>query len=320
MAAPRDYYDVLGVSRSASADELKSAHRRLARKYHPDLNKEEGAEDRFREIQNAYDVLSDPEKRKRYDRFGHAGVDGPGAAGGGPAGATGGGADWRNISPEDFESIFGEAFGGGGGFGGFGGFGGGRSAGPTKGRDLEHDLEIGFATAAFGGTERLRMGGPSGEATDLDVKIPAGIHDGATLRIRGKGLPGSHGGPEGDLLLQIRVGRHPWFRRDGLNLEVDVPITIAEATLGGEIRVPLLRGTATMKIPPGVRSGAKLRLKGRGITDSKERSGDLHAVLEIVAPTADELSDEHRAALEDMGRHLPNPRTRTPWAAEITDP
>ena len=101
MAAPRDYYDVLGVSRSASADELKSAHRRLARKYHPDLNKEEGAEDLFREIQNAYDVLSDPEKRQRYDRFGHAGVDGPGAAGG-AGGATGGGADWRNISPEDF--------------------------------------------------------------------------------------------------------------------------------------------------------------------------------------------------------------------------
>ena len=322
MPADRDYYDILGVSRTASADEIKSAHRRLARQHHPDLNKEEGAAERFNEIQTAYGVLSDPEKREQYDRFGHAGVDGGGAGPGGPGGA---GAAWQNITPEDFESIFGEAFGGGaspgrgGGFGGFGGFGRQRAAGPTKGRDLEHDLEIGFATAAFGGSERLRLGGPSGAPAEIDVKIPAGIADGATLRVRGKGLPGSGGGPDGDLLLQIRVGRHPWFTRHGLDLEMEVPITITEATLGGEIRVPLLKGTATLKVPPGVRSGARLRLKGRGITDAGDHSGDLHAVLQITAPKADELDEEDRAALERLAERTANPRLSTPWAAEIAD-
>ena len=323
MAGQRDHYEVLGIPRGASEDEIKSAHRRLAREHHPDLNKSEGAADRFNEIQSAYDVLSDPEKRKRYDRYGHAGVEGP------PPGATGAGGPgagaWQDISPDDFESIFGEAFGGrarrgGGGFSGFGGFGGGGgpspSPGPMKGRDLEHDLEIGFATAAFGGTERLRLSGIDGEPTELDVKIPAGINDGATLRIRGKGLPGRSGGPDGDLLLQIRVGRHPWFVRDGLDLEVVVPITIAEAALGAEVPVPLLKGTASLKIPAGVRSGSKLRLRDRGI-NAADRSGDLYAVLEIVAPTADEVNDEDRAAIESLGQRLPDPRLETPWAAEI---
>ena len=194
---------------------------------------------------------------------------------------------------------------------------GGGPAGPTKGRDLEHDLEIGFATAAFGGSERLRTTDASGEANEIDVKIPAGIKDDATLRIRGKGLPGQHGGPDGDLLLKVRIGRHPWFRRDGLDLEVSVPITIVEATLGAEVQVPLLRGTATLKSPPGVHGGARLRLKGKGIEDPKGRQGDLYAVLEILAPMSDELTEEDRAALEDLGRRLPNPRLETAWAGEI---
>lgn len=324
MAGPRDHYEVLGISRGASEDEIKSAHRRLAREHHPDLNKSDDAADRFNEIQLAYDVLSDPEKRQRYDRFGHAGVDGPPPGSGGPGGPGGPGAGaWQDISPDDFESIFGEAFGGrarrgGGGFSGFGGFSGGGAPnpGPLKGRDLEHDLEIGFAAAAFGGTERLRLSGLDGEPTELDVKIPAGIKDGATLRIRGKGLPGQNGGPDGDLLLQVRVGRHPWFVRDGLDLEVVVPITITEAALGAEVPIPLLKGTASLKIPAGVRSGSKMRLRGRGIT-SGDRHGDLYAVLEIVAPTAEEVSDEDRDALESLGQRLPDPRLETPWAAEI---
>lgn len=319
MASPRDHYEVLGVSKGASEDEIKSAHRRLAREHHPDLNDSDDAAERFNEIQTAYDVLSDPEKRSRYDQFGHAGTNGPPpGAGGGRAGAGA----WQDISPDDFESIFGEAFGGrprrggGGGFSGFGGFGGGGNPGPTKGRDLEHDLEIGFAAAAFGGAERLRLSGPDGEPTEIDVKIPAGIKDGATLRIRGKGLPGGNGGPNGDLRLQVRVGRHPWFVRDGLDLEVVVPITIAEAALGADVPIPLLKGTATLKVPAGVRSGSKMRLRGRGITGG-DRSGDLYAVLEIVAPTTDEVTDEDRAALESLRDRLPDPRRETPWAAEI---
>ena len=316
MANPRDYYEILGVDRSAGSDEIRSAHRRLAREHHPDLNDDPASAERFNEIQQAYDVLSDPEKRTKYDRFGHAGV-GVGDPG---SQRTSPGA-WQDVTPDDFESIFGEAFGGrsrrGGGFSGFGGFGGGGPAGPIKGRDLEHDLEIGFAAAAFGGTERLRTADATGESNEIDVKIPAGINDGATLRIRGKGLPGQHGGPDGDLLLKVRIGRHPWFHRDRLDLEVNVPVTVVEASLGAEVQVPLLKGTATLKIPPGIRSGSRLRLKGKGIEDSKGHKGDLYAVLEILAPMSDELTEEDRAALGELGKHLPNPRLDTPWAAEI---
>lgn len=318
MATPRDYYETLGLERGASSDEIRSAHRRLARKHHPDLNDDPKSAERFNEIQQAYDVLSDPEKRGKYDQFGHSGV---GDAGPGD-GRTGAGA-WQDVSPDDFESIFGEAFGGrgrrgGGGFGGFGGFGGGGGpTGPTKGRDLEHDLDIGFATAAFGGTERLRTSSPDGASNEIDVKIPAGIAHGATLRIRGKGLPGLGGGPTGDLLLKVRIGRHPWFDRDGLDLEVKVPVTIAEATLGSEVQVPLLKGTATLKIPSGIHSGSRLRLKGKGIEDSTGRQGDLYAVLEILAPMSDELTEEDRIALGELGSRLPNPRLETPWAGEI---
>ena len=319
MAVPRDYYKVLGISRSSSPEEVKSAHRRLAREHHPDLSQEEGAAERFNEIQTAYDVLSDPEKRKKYDRYGHASVSGATSGpGGGPGGGPGAGA-WQDISPDDFESIFGESFGGrgrrGGGFGGFGG--GGGAPGPTKGRDLEHELEIGFAAAAFGGAERLRLGGPDGSPIELDLKIPSGIKDGATMRVRGKGLPGSGGGPAGDLLLQIRVGRHPWFTRDGLDLEVTVPINVVEATIGAEVPVPLLKGTASLHVPAGVRSGSRMRLRGKGIVDSKDRTGDLYAVLEIVAPLAEEITDEDRDTLREMGPRLPDPRGETPWAGEV---
>ena len=324
MSDQKDHYETLGVNRGASPEAIRNAHRKLARKFHPDLNKDEDAATRFNEIQAAYNVLSDTEKRSRYDRYGDAGVgDGqaPGQSGPGP---------WQNVTPDDFESIFGESFGGrsrrgsgGGGFSGFGGFGGGmggeRPVGPTKGRDLEHELEVGFAAAAFGGTETIRIANQDGTPTSIDVRVPAGVQNGSTLRVRDKGLPGSNGGPSGDLLLQIKVGRHPWFTRDGLDLSIVVPITVAEAILGGEVMVPLMKGTATLRVPPGVRSGAKLRLKGKGVVDAKKQAGDLYAVLEIVAPKADDLSEDDRKALQSIANSLPNPRSLVSWAGEIPD-
>jgi DnaJ-class molecular chaperone len=320
MPAPRDYYEILGVGRGASDAEIKAAHRRLARQYHPDLNKEPGAGEKFNEAQQAYEVLSDPEKRQRYDQFGHAGVEGAAAAGGGgPGGFGGGGAAWQQMDPERMQEIFGDIFGEAfRGQGGDGGFGGGRVRGgrgrarPVAGEDREIELAIGFAVAANGGVERLRLRGGEGGGESIEVRIPAGVEDGAKLRVRGKGLPGLHGGPAGDLLLTIRVGPHPWFSREGLDLSVTVPITIAEAALGASVEVPLLKGTATLKVPAGTSSGQRLRLRGKGIVDAKGRAGDLHVILSIAAPK--ELAEADRAALASMAGRLPDPRAGAPWA------
>ena len=321
MPDKRDYYEVLGISRSADADKIRSAHRALARKFHPDMNKEDGAAERFAEIQEAYDVLSDTEKRAQYDRFGHAGFNAAGAQG-----QPGGAGTWSNVDPDTFEDIFGGVFGGrrrgGSGFGDFStdydfSQRGRQAAQPTKGQNIELDLDVGFATAAFGGSERVRMGSNDGDTTTIEVKIPKGAINGSTLRVRGKGHPGLYGGPDGDLLLNIRVGPHPWFTRDGLDLSVNVPISIVEATLGGKIEVPLLKGSATLTIPPGISSGGRLRLKGKGITDQKGTSGDLHAVVEIVAPK--EISESDRAALETLAKDLPDPRKDVPWASQISE-
>ena len=325
MSGKRDYYDVLDVPRSASEEEIRAAHRKLARKYHPDINKAEDASERFSEVQEAYDVLSDQEKRSKYDRYGHAGL---GAGMGGHPGGGGGGrrasGGWNNVDPDTFEDIFGEAFGGrrrgASGFGDFNdafGVGGGGRQRPTKGQDVEHELDIGFAVAAFGGTERLRMNDQNGEVTTIDVKIPAGAGDGSKLRVRGKGGQGVAGGADGDLILKLKVGAHPWFRRDGLDLSITIPVSISEASLGTSVKVPLMKGTATLKVPAGMRSGGRLRLKGKGIEDAKGTCGDLHAVIDIVAPT--ELSDEDREALADIGTRLPDPRADVAWAAEVKD-
>lgn len=337
---PRDYYEVLGVPRSASAEEIRKAHRRLARKFHPDVNKEPDASRRFSEIQEAYDILGDEEKRKRYDRFGHAGVHGAGVGAGGEGspfgsgsrggfgGATGG---WQEVDPQTFRSIFenfGDFFSTGsaagarragrrssfhgfdfGDVGGAEGLGGGSSFGgfaDRTGADIHAETTVAFETAALGGTAPLSITRRDGRREHFDVKIPPGIADGAKLRLRGKGHPSPGAGPSGDLVVTVRVAPHPWFRREGLDILVDVPISIAEAALGGSVEVPLLRGSATLKIPPGASSGRKLRLKGKGITDASGRSGDFYAVLSIAAP--ENLSPEDREALERMRARLPDPR------------
>jgi len=328
MAEPRDYYQVLGVSRNASADDIRRAYRRLARKYHPDVSDEPDAQKKFAEVQDAYQVLSDDEKRKAYDRFGHAGV-GTGAPGAGAGAGAGGGRGGPNVhwytstgrgGPQGFEaddisSIFDEMFGGASGspFGATGGRTTHARPRPQRGEDLHHTITVTFMTAAQGGTERLRL--QSGET--IDVKIPAGIDDGAKLRLRGRGRPGAHGGSTGDLLVTVRVGGHPYFRREGLNLLIDVPVNIAEAALGASVTVPLLKGTVDIKIPPGVSSGRKLRIKGRGITDSKANTGDFLAVVQIVGPQP--LSDQGRKLVEQLASELTNPRETTPWAHDVKD-
>jgi DnaJ-class molecular chaperone len=336
---PRDYYEVLGVSRTASDDEIRKAHRKLARKFHPDVNKAADAASKFAEAQEAYDILSDAEKRSRYDQFGHAGVGS--AAGGDPfrggnpfggrgrpggpfqggAAGDGGGASWSDVDPETFDTIFGDLFGSrragprGGRPGGPNA--GGRAHPPTVGEDIEHTLSVPFGVAALGGSESVRLTLGDGSTQSIDVKIPIGIRSGSKLRVKGKGRPGSNGGPPGDLILVIQVGEHPWFRRDGLDLLLDVPITIAEAALGTVIQVPLLKGSVKLKVPAGTASGAKLRAKGKGLVDAKGDAGDFYAVIRIVPPES--LTDAERAALEAMHARLPNPRSTTIWGSEVSD-
>ncbi|MFM8871782.1 MAG: DnaJ C-terminal domain-containing protein [Phycisphaerales bacterium] len=320
----RDLYEILGVSRTASADDLKKAHRTLVRKFHPDVNKEPGAAARFKEIQEAYDVLADDDKRKRYDQFGMAGVRaGPagGPSGGGAPGADpfgganpfgGGGQGWQNVDPSTFEDVFGSVFGGGrarGGRGrGFGGFGGFEEAdaGPQKGRDLTMEETVDFTTAALGGKRSITVNGQG-----IQLSIPAGTLDGARLAVRGKGAPGASGGTAGDLIVTVRVAPHPWLRREGDDLVMDVPLTIAEAALGTTVKVPLLSGSVQMRIPPGVKSGQRLRVKGKGIQPAKGQAGDFHAVIAIEAPK--DLDARGRELVEELAPRLPSPRTGAQW-------
>ena len=333
MAAPRDYYEVLGVSRDASEEEIRSAYRRLARKYHPDVSKEPDAADRFSEITEAYDVLVDPEKRKAYDQFGHAwqqARSGPGPGHGyadGPGGSpfsdfrtnvrTGGG----GFDAADIGSIFEEMFGGraAGGASPFGGespFGAGARQArprPRKGQDLRHAITVSFMTAAKGGTERLRFADPADGEKEVSVRIPVGIESGAKLRLKGRGHPGSNGGPAGDLILSVNVGEHPWFRREGLDVMIDVPITIAEAALGATVETPLLSGRVDLRIPAGSSSGRKIRIPEKGIKDDASgRTGDFFAVVRVVAP--EELDDEAKRLVEALQPHLKNPRQNGPWS------
>lgn len=321
MPASKDYYRILGVKRHATPEEIKRAYRKLAREKHPDVNKEEGAAEEFARIGEAYEVLSDEKKRQAYDRFGAAGIGaGAGSAGAGPRTRV-----WstgeEDLDAADLNAIFEEMFGGrgrgmGGGPGpGFGrGYTGGpgtRTATPPRGADHQRTLTVTFMTAVHGGTEQVRVNSSAGEQT-IEVKIPAGIEPGAKLRLKGRGGTAVPGGQPGDLILSIEVGGHPYLRRDGLDLHVDVPITITEAVLGASVDVPLLEGTARVKVPPGASSGSKLRLKGKGIKADDGTQGDLYAVIQIDAPK--HVSPRARELLEELGRELQNPRDSAPWA------
>jgi curved DNA-binding protein len=280
-----DYYEVLGVPRDASLDDVRQAYRKLARKLHPDVNKEPGAEDRFKAVSEAYDVLRDPDKRAQYDTFGTTGAGAGTGSRGGPGFSAGNGsggvsfdfsdADLRGDGFSDLlEQMFsGRSRPGGAGFG-FGGSSGGRN-------DQEAVLELDLEEAARGGSRRLDLG----DGRTISVDIPAGTRDGQLLRVPGQGGPGVAGGAPGDLLLRIRIRPNRRFRVDGADLHVDLPVSPWEAALGAEVPVQTLDGRAKVKVPAGSSSGRKLRLRGQGLqANGGRRAGDLYATVSIRVP------------------------------------
>lgn len=317
MTPTRDYYEILGVSRSATDKDIKAAYRKLARRYHPDVNPgDKSAEETFKEVSGAFAVLSDPEKRAKYDRGGHAAFE-PGFD---PfQGAT---IDFQDLGLGNLSDIF-ELFGGGGRR-----RGGARRA--ARGEDLQLEMSLPFidairgttievsiaraaACAHCGGQGRTASGGPcracrgAGRTTfhePVKVRIPAGIDDGERVRIPGKGNEGMGGGPAGDAFVNLRVEPHPMFRREGSDLVCEVPVGIVKATLGGDLEVPTLEGRATIKIPAGTRGGQRFRLKGRGVAArAGHPAGHLYAVVQVVTPKS--LDARSRELLEEFARLNP---------------
>ena len=348
----KDYYEVLGVSKTASDAEIKSAFRKLAKKYHPDVSKEPDAEEKFKEAQEAYAVLSDPDKRKQYDQFGHAAFSNNGAGG-------------YDFSGFDFSDIFSDLFGGSFGGSGFG-FGGNRGNRSRRGRDRLIQMHLTFEEAVFGTKKTITVDttencpdcngkGGHGESTcsschgsgtvtteqrtmfgtfmsrttcskchgtgvtydstcktcrgdgkirvkkELEVKVPAGVDTGNQLRIPGKGEAGENGGSNGDLYLEFQVDEHPIFVRDENDIYLRVPITMAEAVLGGKREIPTLYGNGTLTIPAGTSNNDKQRLKGKGVQDANSgRKGDMYIIMNIVTPK--KLSREQKKLFEELAQ------------------
>ncbi|HWR47494.1 MAG TPA: J domain-containing protein [Pseudonocardiaceae bacterium] len=300
----RDYYDALGVSRTASTEELQRAYRKLARQHHPDVNRDPGAEERFKEISEAYSVLSDPDTRRRYDRFGP---------------------DFRQI-PEGYEAYAdsaragrrGSPFGsgsrvwvdseGGGRFGAggvniddlFSGLFGSRgAAGPIPGADQEAELELSVEEAYRGGRRRITLSG-AGEPSTFEVTIPAGVTDGQRVRLAGRGGQGSGDGATGDLYLVVRIAPHPRYRVNGRDISVDLPLAPWEAALGASVPVPTPGGEAKVRVPAGSSTGRRLRLRGEGMPNPRGTPGDLYAEVKIMVPRT--LTPRERELFEALGR------------------
>ena len=301
MAAGQDFYETLGVPRTASQDDIQRAYRRLARQYHPDVNHDPGAEDRFKDVSEAYDVLSDPGTRRRYDAFGadfrqvpedmdpetfrraQAGAGSRAGAGGGRTrGATGFGYSsgepgfGYSTSDIDIEDLLGGFFGGRGGRGG-------RGWGPVPGADQEAELEITLEEAYHGTRRSISLSGDGARAT-LDVNVPPGVTDGQRIRLAGQGGRGSDGGANGDLYLVVRIAPHPRYRLSGRDLSVDLPLAPWEAALGTTVAVDTPGGEAKVKVPAGTSSGRRLRLRGRGLPNPRGKPGDLFAEAKIMVP------------------------------------
>lgn len=326
----RDYYEVLGIPRNATPDQVKRAYRKLAKQHHPDRNPgDKTAESRFKEVQAAYEVLSDPEKRKLYDQFGHTGARGP--AGGwrsGPGGQrvytwkSGGGPD---IPVEDLDDLF-SVFAGGGGrrraagrsifeefFKRAGGPEGESYGQAAAGTDVEHPVDLSFEQAVHGTKLDLTLTDPrTATPQRITVKIPPGVADGQRIRLRGKGSSGGPGMPAGNLYIVCRVRPHPYFRREGNDIYLDLPLTISEAALGTRVEIPTLGGRTMLTVPPGTPSGAKLRLKDQGVRAGGKAAGHLYAVVRIVPPKT--LSPQQRELLEKLRQtDQQSPRTGPAW-------
>ncbi len=324
----KDYYEVMGLPRDASQEDIKKAYRRLARKYHPDVSSEPDAEARFKEIGEAYEVLKDPEKRAAYDKLGDRWQEGEefrpppdwdfefrtrgAGAGAGPGAGGAGGAEFREFGDlGEFSDFFENLFGGGrarrGGHAGRAG--GAHRTFRQRGFDTTAEVEI-TLPEAYGGTTRAlslqraapdAQGRPSRRTQQLNVRIPAGVTDGQQIRLAGQGEPGIEGGEPGDLFLRVRLAPHPHFKPEGRDIHVELPVAPWEAALGETVRVPTLGGPVDMKLPKGSPSGKSLRLKGRGLPGNPP--GDQHVTLKIVVPAADtpELESLYRQLAEKSG-------------------
>jgi len=315
MAEPRDFYEVLGVGRNASPDEIQRAYRKLAREYHPDINKDPAAEAQFKDVAEAYDVLSDPETRRRYDAFGHdfrrvpEDMDpdqyararaGRGAGWGGSAGgrAGSGGAGervWSSTGGDDVDLD--DLLGGFGGFGSFFGSRGRRGFGPIAGADQEAELVLTVDEAFRGGRRTITLPGAGGDRR-LEVSIPAGVADGQRIRLGGQGGAGREGAASGDLYLVVRIAPDNRYRLDGRNITVELRLTPWEAALGTTAPVDTPGGETKVRVPPATSSGKRLRLRGRGMPNPKGKPGDLFAEARIMVPP--KLTDEERRLFEEL--------------------
>lgn len=292
----KDPYAVLGVPRTATADEIQRAYRKLARKFHPDVNREPDAADRFKEIGEAYSTLSDPETRANYDRFGadfrqYAGSGaGPGSGrrgSGGPRPGRGGyGGVGVNMGDVDWEDLLGGWFRQ-------------QAAGPAQGADHETELRLTLEEAIRGGRRTVRLAQPGGETRNYDVDIPPGVLDGQRIRLSGQGAAGRDGGPPGDLFLTVRIQPDARYRLKGRDIYFDLAVTPSEAALGAKIKVNTPAGPVTITVPEGSSSGRRLRLRGQGVPDPKGQPGNLYAEIRIMVPAR--LTREERKLYEKLG-------------------